>query len=167
MDEHEEWRAVPGFERYEVSSLGRVRGPHGPRKLNVHKKGYAKVGLYAAGRPRPTNVMVHAIVLAAFVGPLPPGHESRHLNDIKTDNRLSNLCYGTVRENVADAERHGLRPRYHGERNGQARLTVEAVRELRAHPGDMDVVLDVVVRHGVTVETAVKAQRGLSWRHVA
>lgn len=42
---------------------------------------------------------IHQIVLEAFCGPCPDGMEVLHGNGIRTDNRLSNLRYGTRSEN--------------------------------------------------------------------
>ena len=51
---------------------------------------------------------LHNLVLLAFVGPRPDGMEEiRHLNGIRTDNRLENLVYGTRSENQLDTVRHG------------------------------------------------------------
>lgn len=50
---------------------------------------------------------LHHLVLMAFVGPRPEGMECRHLNGIPYDNRLSNLVWGTRRENCGDAMKHG------------------------------------------------------------
>jgi hypothetical protein len=44
---------------------------------------------------------VHRLVLLAFVGPCPAGHEVLHLNHQPADNRLENLRYGTRSENIA------------------------------------------------------------------
>lgn len=48
----------------------------------------------------------HQLILEAFVGPR-GNQDVRHLNGNPADNRLENLCYGTRKENVADAIRHG------------------------------------------------------------
>lgn len=52
---------------------------------------------------------VHALVLAAFVGPRPPGMDVRHLDGNPANNLLENLAYGTRSENCMDALRHGRR----------------------------------------------------------
>lgn len=47
------------------------------------------------------------MVLRAFVGEPPAGHECRHLDGDRQNNALDNLAWGTRAENVADTIRHG------------------------------------------------------------
>lgn len=140
----EAWRPVVGWEgMYEVSDAGRVRSrvkrwKGGPRVLrpcqvnvgNGRRPRYAVI-LIREGKRH--SLLVHRLVLIAFVGPCPPGKESRHLNDDPSDNRLENLAWGTRLENAADAKRNGIRRT--GERNGRAKLTREQVLYVRAQRG--------------------------------
>jgi NUMOD4 motif/HNH endonuclease len=110
--EDERWEAVPGYEgRYEVSDRGRVRSiPQVKslgRILRQHRRtgGYYGVSLYSEGRAR--VVCVHRLVMEAFVGPQPKGWHTRHLDGDQTNNRLSNLAYGTALDNADDVRRHG------------------------------------------------------------
>lgn len=117
-DEKEEWRVVLGWPDYEVSSLGRVRSwrPIGRTPKKRTNKPRMKKIWYAAGYPmvglsyhkHEENWPVHVLMLLAFVGPKPtPKHVARHLDDIRTNNILSNLAWGTRRENRLDASRNG------------------------------------------------------------
>lgn len=117
----ETWKPIPGYEgQYEASNIGRVRSLdrvaihkngfrqriRGRMLVVVHNKsGYATVSLCRDGKAR--RVVIHRLVLEAFVGPKPPGQVTRHLNGDKLDNRLENLTYGTYSENAQDAVRHG------------------------------------------------------------
>ena len=103
----EHWLPIPGYEgKYEVSDQGRVRsllwGEPRLRKPVKHKFGYPQVML-AGG----TQYEIHRLVLLAFVGPLPAGHVTRHLDGDVTNATLSNLTYGTASENNLDQVRHG------------------------------------------------------------
>lgn len=110
----EEWRPVVGSGgRYEVSNLGNVRSfaaGYTPRlmALRLSDRGYPSVTLRLGG----TNitVQVHRSVLAAFIGPCPPGHEVRHLDGSRNNNNLSNLAYGTRSQNARDGVAHGTNP---------------------------------------------------------
>lgn len=108
----ENWKPVLGHPKYEVSDLGRVRSldmecrfgnrhwikPGQMLKPQRQKLGYLHVNL-AGGHRR----LVHHLVLEAFVGPRPEGMETLHANDVRDDNRLENLSWGTHQRNLIDA----------------------------------------------------------------
>jgi hypothetical protein len=122
----ETWRPIARTGgRYEVSDQGRVRcvrvalrgrTPGAPLvPSDPGFKGYAMVQI-RRGDGSKLNLRVHTEVLTAFVGPRPDGLQGRHLDGDRTNNRLSNLVWGTPLENAADRERHGRTAR--GERHG-------------------------------------------------
>lgn len=109
----ERWAPIPGFPGYEASSLGRIRsfirarvvgGVKQPRilKQKPNKDGYL---LACVTRKHRT---VHRLVAMAFFGEsdLP---QVNHLNGIKADNRIENLEWCTISENVRHAIDTGLR----------------------------------------------------------
>ncbi|CAA9365504.1 MAG: HNH homing endonuclease [uncultured Gemmatimonadetes bacterium] len=124
MKKVERWLPVPGLPLHEVSDAGRVRSLSrtiirsngSPQRIRgcVYKMdnfrhpktGYVRMRVRRAGR-RVWSQTVHSMVLAAFVGPRPEGAVIRHLNGIRDDNRLENLCYGTPSENMRDKVVHG------------------------------------------------------------
>lgn len=108
----EEWRPVVGYEAtYMVSSLGRVwsrprratRG--GILRTRLDKDGYPAVGLTQDGVKR--HPKVHRLIGEAFLGALPEGMQTRHLDGNPLNCTLENLAYGTVRENCLDRRTHG------------------------------------------------------------
>lgn len=103
----EQWLAVPGYEGYLVSDDGRVWARDLGRCLIPHAspKGYSLVTLSRQGERR--KVRVHRLVLAAFIGPCPPGHVACHGDGNPANNHLSNLRYGTYTDNALDTVRHG------------------------------------------------------------
>lgn len=105
----EVWRDVPGYEgRYWVSDHGRAFSStkQGARLLKPSRGRYMLIVLYGPGSKRSTR-NVHVLVMRAFVGPCPVGMEVCHNNGDVTDNRLSNLRYGTPRDNASDSKLHG------------------------------------------------------------
>lgn len=145
----EEWRSVVGYEGYyEVSSLGRVRSVervvvdkkgrrrvYGSRPLSTAAlvEGYRSVGLWANNEGE--RVLVHRVVLGAFVGPCPPGMECRHEDGDRLNPRLGNLSWGTPKQNGEDRVGHGMQVRH--EKHGMAKLTADGVREIRKLLGTM------------------------------
>jgi len=113
--EQEEWRDVAGTDgTMQVSSEGRVRSrrarnghelPDGEWRLcdlSLQGKGYLTLQvMYPDGKH---NRLVHDLVLEAFVGPRPDGHQGRHHPDpTRTNNALTNLSWGTQSDNMQDA----------------------------------------------------------------
>lgn len=85
----------------EVSDRGRVRDHRGLLRGSVDRKGYRLV--FVQGR----SLRVHRLVLTVFVGPCPPGMQTRHLDGDPGNNHLGNLRWGTPAENNRDTLRHG------------------------------------------------------------
>jgi hypothetical protein len=169
----EEWRPVPGWEnRYLVSSMGRVRSldctvpcrwgrrVHRGRVLTpALVNGYPRVTLAEDGRTRQADV--HHLVLEAFVGPQPEHTHVRHLDGTRSNNALTNLCYGTPKENSEDQARHGTQVR--GEAQGQSRLTEAQVRQIRALRCSHREAADMF---GVSIPTVKDARKRRTWKHI-
>jgi hypothetical protein len=65
----------------------------------------------------------------------------------------AHLELGTHQDNVNDMIERGRKKSLPGERHPLARLTVEAVREIRAAPSRPGVCIDLAQKYGVTVGT--------------
>ena len=110
--EKEIWKDLPNYEGYQVSNLGRVKSLKRSRKgkngslVSVKEKilkpqlirGYYRVALCKNSIRK--MYFVHRLVWLAFNSPIPEGLQVNHINEIKTDNRLSNLNLMTCKENV-------------------------------------------------------------------
>jgi hypothetical protein len=83
----ERWRAIPGFEPFEASNLGRIRGPRGIMKGTV-AGGYRRVCPNRFGQ---RHLRVQRLVFAAFHGPIPEGFHVHHKDEDKLNNRPGNL----------------------------------------------------------------------------
>jgi hypothetical protein len=110
----ENWKQISGTLDYEISDFGRIRRASTGRVLTVDTSTrYPSYPIPRLGRRN-----VHRLVLEAFVGPAPEGHEARHIDDVKTNCRLTNLAWGTRAENLADRTKNGI---YGGPTPGSAR----------------------------------------------
>jgi hypothetical protein len=124
-------------------------------KLIPGKTGYLVTTLsYGAGVQK--SWRVHVLVLLAFVGPAPEGTECRHLNGIRTDNRLENLAWGTRAENVADMMRHGTCAR--------SRLTWEEVWEIRRRFVSGETVTSLMREFRVVRTNIHNIVKGKTWK---
>lgn len=108
----EQWKDITGWEgRYQISTEGRVKSIRGGKVRPQTEKllvlahdayGYQHINLGPKQRAR-----VHRLVAEAFI-PNPEGYPLVcHHNDVRDDNRLENLYWGTVKDNAQDRERRG------------------------------------------------------------
>lgn len=115
------WAPIAGWVgRYEVSDDGQVRSidklsKHGNViKGRILKPGHNQKGYRIVTFSRPGGVRksypVHRLVAEAFIGPLPEGWHTMHIDGDNTNNVVSNLRYGTPSENELDKVRHGGNP---------------------------------------------------------
>lgn len=110
-----------------------------------------------------TTTHVHRLMAESWLGPPPfPGAIVRHLDGDRFNNRLSNLAWGSYAENSGDQERHGTR--MYGERNPMARLTREAVEQMRELRAAGRTFKSIARQFGVAPMTAHRAITGGSWK---
>lgn len=111
MTAEEEWRPVPGAPGYEVSNFGRVVsyrwGYRRERRPWLNKGGYLTIDLRTREGVRLTRT-IHRLVAELFIGPRPPGLETRHLDGDKSNNFVANLSYGSRSRNILDQVAHGV-----------------------------------------------------------
>jgi hypothetical protein len=72
---------------------------------------------------------VHHLVLLAFKGPCPKGMEARHLDGDPSNNKISNLRWGTPKKNMQDRDKHGKTK--FGEDHWYCKLTSKQVDSLK------------------------------------
>lgn len=121
----ERWMPIPGYESsYEVSDLGRVRSfartvpradgkplPVPARVMCDYQqgaRGYRAVRLSHGTGSR--NLLVHRLVLLAFVGPPSIDMQGCHNDGNPANNRLDNLRWDTASANMLDRVTHGTDP---------------------------------------------------------
>lgn len=86
-------------------------------------------------------IKVHRIVLFTFLGRPEPGQVARHLNGVKTDNRLENLCWGTHSENLQDRKWQGI----------PKKLSVGQIVDIKSRLDDGDKLIDLAGEFNVSI----------------
>jgi hypothetical protein len=178
----------PEFSNYEVSETGIVRSlphivpcksgysrvsPGTVLKPKYNKDGYASVALYVSNVTH--HKRVARLVLETFVG-VQPALVCRHKNDVRNDDRLSNLEWGTSQDNSTDMVKRGraacgLQNGAHtkpdmvrrGALNGGAKITetdVERIRDVRRNGVSYG---DLVKWFGVSKSQIARICTGHSW----
>lgn len=156
----ENWKRIPGHERYEVSDLGNVKTLFFGRSIRPNPKllkpsilsnGRRGVWLHTEGRHY--SFPVYQLVLLAFVGPKPQGMEVCHENGNRTDDRLTNLRYDTRSENYKDACMHGRR-----------KLNPQKVLAIQRVYGEGEVTQkELACKYGVTQGHVSSIVRQIKW----
>jgi hypothetical protein len=159
-----EWRMVVGREgEYMVSDQGDVmslkRKQARIMQPSINGGGYKQVMLGAKQTGR-----IAQLVLEAFVGPRPGGHEVAHNNGDRLDNRRCNLRWATRVSNHADKRKHGTH--LQGETVPGAKLTADRVRNIRKMIAAGVSDTEVGQAHGVHRRTVNDIRRGKTWTHL-
>lgn len=158
------WKSILGYPKYSVSNTGRVRRKYKTYYLILsfdYCRGYPQVTLYDSGIKY--KVSVHHLVLEAFVGPRPAGYLACHKNDIRTDNRIENLYWGSRKNNAQDALKNG--GACVGETSHYAKLTETEVLEIRdLYP--TYTILELARKYNVTKSTISYVVNRKTWKHI-
>jgi HNH endonuclease len=164
---------VPGFPGYCVRDDGTLwcclykRGFPRSEWRRIHgtkqkKSGYIAVWLHKNGVKK--SYRLHTLILTSFVGTRPAGMEACHNNGNGSDNRLSNLRWGTRQDNTEDSIKHGAKTR--GELVKQSNLTSEKVREIRSRRAAGEMLADLAIEFGVGQPAISDISLRKTWRHV-
>ena len=102
---------IKGFENYQVTDDGRVWSKKSKMYLSTNRKdgnGYPQVLLYSSGNPLGTPIDTHILVAKAFI----PNPENKptvnHKNHIRTDNRVENLEWATIPEQMDEITKKNI-----------------------------------------------------------
>ncbi len=171
----EKWGWVIGMEsKYEISTLGRVRsymkigGNHTgrnkmPRQIKpcMDSRGYYNFTVVVEGKKKTLNI--HIEEAKSFI-PNPNNYKIvRHLNDIKADNSLHNLAWGTATDNRNDGILNGKHFHQEGKSAAKSKLTESEVTEIFS---STDNNCAIGRRYGVTESTISKIKLGRTWNRI-
>lgn len=162
----EEWRTVPGYPNYQVSNLGNVRGPKGPKKRVVGNANHVQMTLWHNNKAK--TMSVNRIVCLAFhADTYFEGAHALHKNHIPDDCRAENLYWGTHKKNMQDMVEADRTGRSKGEKHGMAKLDWAKVKDIRARyaAGETQIALAKVFGvHNTQISNIV---RNKSWKDKA
>lgn len=141
-----EWKWVDGYPNYAVSSDGQIRcraylakrGKHlyvragHSLNLDTTKQGYSRVKLYIFdGKKTGRWFFVHRVVAMMFIENTENKPFINHINGVKTDNRIENLEWCTVKENQRHAVISGFYKNPKGEQHRMVKISEKDVIDIR------------------------------------
>jgi len=164
----EAWRPILSLPEYLASSEGRLmripsiaQTPYGGARIygGMPTKGVLSEGRYQISYKAKTY-RVHRLICEAFAGPEPfAGAVVMHLNEDATDNRASNLAWGTQKENLAAP---GFRA-YLKRRNCSPKI--DASQASRIKYGTMT-CRAAANEYGISPSTVSNIRAGRAWKHI-
>jgi hypothetical protein len=164
----ETWKVHQKYHNYEVSDKGNVR--HIRLKTNRNKQNIPSGYEFIVIRynRKYTNVYIHTMVLETFIGPRPENGECNHKDGIKSHNWKENLEWTTRAKNIKHSYNLGLHkcPNLHGERNPNAKITLEQVQEIRELLSKGITQMEIVKRFGISQTQVSRIKRKGSWKRV-
>lgn len=162
VDSSVEYREVPGFPGYRVGSDGSVwtkkHGRHGFKdtwRIMRPRLGTGR-GKYQHVKMLGKTMKVHRLVMMAFHGHHPE-LLVRHMDNDTGNNRLTNLCYGTQKDNVHDSIKHrrfNLR---------WIKLTEAKVRRIRLAAAAGEKYISIATRFGICTSAVGAIVNGKTW----
>lgn len=172
---------VSGFPNYEVDNMGNVfsknyklMGVTSVLKQGSDKDGYACVVLSKNGKTFPKKV--HRLVAETFLPKVTGKEVINHKNSIRNDNRVENLEWCTIKENVnhgwkmgrkfPESRREQLRKTSAGIGNPKAKLNEVQVLEMRRMRLEGSTYQKIADSFNMSVSQTQSVCKMQSWAHV-
>jgi hypothetical protein len=175
-----EYRAAPGFPGYRIGDDGSVwsawrsRGNGGGFIIDESRWHRLSFNKERTGRPvvrlqrdgKTYQFLVYRLVLAAFVGPCPPGMEACHFPDPSPfNNRLGNLRWDTRKGNARDRILTGTNAC--GSKINHAKIVESDIPEIfRLYASGLN-QKGIASRYGLGRKEISRIIRRDMWRHVS
>jgi DNA-binding XRE family transcriptional regulator len=126
--------------------------------LTLNRDGYGLVNTLRKTR------QAHRVAYELAIGPIPDGKCVLHRCDVPPCINPSHLFLGTNAVNMADRDRKQRQARY--ERQWKAKLTQEAVRDIRARYDEGETQEDLAQEYGVWPTTIGYVVNGHTWKGI-
>ena len=148
------------FEGYKISNLGSIKNSRGQLlKLSPRSTdGYVYVALNGK------TIAVHTLVCRLFNGPKSPSEQCRHLDGDRSNNRATNLAWGTSVENHADRYLHGTDPRC--ENAPSRKLNAKEALDIFECCSMVIPRMDMAKKYGVDISCVRRIMLGNTWAEV-
>lgn len=169
----ENWVPIPGYEKfYQITSTGRIKrigSPGSGRSRDDRFRypqdsgfGYKYITLHSVGKRK--NFYMHRLLATIFI----PNPENKplvnHINGVKSDNRIENLEWCTLSENMIHAYGLGLIPK--GEANHMSKITEAEVLQIRSLHNSGESRPSLAVKFGISKANVHRIIHKQIWRHL-
>jgi len=164
---------------YDISNFGRVRsldrfcrnrwGTQRPVKSRIMVIGQTKYGykqILLAKEGKSVKFFIHRLVAIAFIENASDYPQVNHLDGDKSNNCATNLEWVTSQQNCHHALENKLYEVARGEATGHAKLTENAVRNIRTQVANGIYHKVLATQYGVGRKAITKIVNRQRWKHV-
>ncbi len=150
--------------KYTINEDGTVVNTKSNRTISgsITSNGYKRVTFFGE------RILLHRLIATKYIKYVGDREYVNHKNGNKLDNRVENLEWCTMSENVKHAFDTGLKNAsinpMHGENNGNAILTDKLVIEMLKHQ-DLS-FKEIAEKYNVSKGTIKHIFRGRTWKHI-
>lgn len=168
------WKDCSYSKNYIVSNRGTVRAKFRGiisgaktyfRSAHTLSPGKDKNGYFFVRLSHNNNIKqfyIHQLVAEAFIGPCPENRTVDHINRIKTDNRIENLRYATIKQ---QNDNRILNPAK-GSKCNFSKLNENQVKEIRELYTDSNSINSLAKKYEVNRSTISKIINYQTWKHI-
>lgn len=171
------WKDIPlpELKGYKISTYGQIMKKDGSGLIAQHlsENGYYRVCLHYKGKV--LNFSVHRLVALTFI-PLPEKFIRKkltaanlvvnHKDGKKTNNRVDNLEWVTVKGNMEHAKEHGLLG-YMGENSHLAKMTNSTAEKCCKMLAKGKSFNEIAEKLGISRKTVIHIKYGECWTHIS
>jgi hypothetical protein len=169
----EVWKKIEGFEKYEISNYGRLKVNLKFRKYRDYqskmfnpckdKDGYFTTSLSKNRNHYPKKI--HRLVAQSFLTNEYKHPVVNHINGIKTDNRVENLEWCTVKHNNIHAIKLGLSGQAPGEKHHMSKIKESDVLEILENKDNL-FQWELAFRYNISQTQISRIVNKKRWKHL-
>lgn len=175
----EVWKRIPNYNLYEASTYGNIKTFNwkGTKTERIMKPSKDSCGYLRTMLKRDDGIIhtikVHRIIAQTFIDNIKNKPQVNHINSIKDDNRVVNLEWCTISENLLHCYKSGNLSQK-GEKNPCATLTDAQVSDIRRNYvtskggriKGRETKKEIAEKYGTSFSVIKQITQNKTWKHL-